>query len=47
MSPSEIMFCPKCNAKLLNAPGIGPYCPNMSCEIIDGFFEEVNESKTS
>lgn len=27
--------CPKCDSKLFNAPGIGPYCPNDNCDVID------------
>lgn len=27
--------CIKCGVVLLNAPGIGPYCPNLACERID------------
>jgi len=28
--------CPKCDTKLLNAQGIGPFCPNKECELADG-----------
>ena len=28
--------CPKCNTGLYDAPGIGPYCPNPKCDVIDG-----------
>lgn len=27
--------CPKCNTKLAYAAGIGPFCPNKKCDIID------------
>lgn len=27
--------CPKCKTATLNAPGIGPYCPNPDCDVID------------
>jgi hypothetical protein len=27
--------CPKCGSLLYNAPGIGPYCPNYDCDVID------------
>jgi len=27
--------CPKCFTELLDAPGIGPYCPNKECDVID------------
>jgi len=39
----EPNLCYKCNTPLLNAPGIGPFCPNKSCDVIDGpFMEEEN-----
>jgi hypothetical protein len=31
--------CPKCGTKLLNADGIGPFCPNKECDIVDGPFD--------
>lgn len=27
--------CPKCYTELKDAPGIGPYCPNKDCDVID------------
>uniref|UniRef100_A0A6M3KQ34 Uncharacterized protein n=1 Tax=viral metagenome TaxID=1070528 RepID=A0A6M3KQ34_9ZZZZ len=27
--------CRKCNTELKTAPGIGEYCPNEKCEVID------------
>ena len=27
--------CPKCDTELEDAPGIGPYCPNKDCDVID------------
>ncbi len=27
--------CPKCKTPLQDAPGIGPYCPNLSCVVKD------------
>jgi hypothetical protein len=32
--------CAKCNTKLAYAQGIGPFCPNKKCEVIDGVKEE-------
>ena len=29
--------CPKCQTKVLYAPGIGPFCPNKDCDVVDGF----------
>lgn len=28
--------CPKCGTKLSNAPGIGSFCPNKECDVVDG-----------
>jgi hypothetical protein len=30
--------CYKCNTALVNAPGIGPFCPNKQCDVLDGPF---------
>ena len=32
--------CHKCGTTLLNAPGIGLFCPNKSCDVADGPFED-------
>lgn len=32
---SETGHCYKCGATLLNAPGIGEYCPNRHCDVAD------------
>ena len=35
--------CPKCDTELQVAPGIGPFCPNKECDVIDNINgEEVN-----
>jgi hypothetical protein len=31
-----ITHCPKCKTELVEAIGIGPYCPNKECDIVDG-----------
>lgn len=45
--------CPKCQTKLTYAPGIGPFCPNKECDVIDGintfntqeeFFAKLHET---
>lgn len=33
--------CPKCDTKLINATGIGPFCPNKECDVVDGWEEEM------
>lgn len=32
--------CHKCGTELVNAPGIGPFCPNKECDVIDGPFDD-------
>ena len=32
--------CYKCGTPLIDAPGIGPFCPNKECDVIDGPFTE-------
>jgi len=34
-SDPELEPCYKCGTPLLNAPGIGPFCPNKQCDVID------------
>ncbi len=34
--------CPKCETKLINATGIGPFCPNKECDVVDGWQEEMS-----
>lgn len=35
--------CHKCGTELINAPGIGPFCPNKACDVMDGPFNDVEE----
>jgi len=37
---SEEIPCFKCGTTLMNAPGIGLFCPNLKCDVRDGPFEE-------
>ena len=37
-SDPELEPCYKCGTPLLNAPGIGPFCPNRACDVMDGPF---------
>lgn len=39
-----VEFCPKCDTELMDAPGIGPYCPNQECDVIDNI-KNWNESR--
>jgi len=45
VTEQEVDFgdCPKCETPLLNASGIGPFCPNKSCDVMDGPFLEDGE----
>jgi hypothetical protein len=35
--------CLMCGTELINAPGIGPFCPNKACDVKDGPLEEIEE----
>ena len=35
--------CYKCGTQLINAPGIGPFCPNKECDVSDGPFLKEEE----
>jgi hypothetical protein len=35
--------CYKCNSELVHAPGIGPFCPNKACDVMDGPFIQDEE----
>jgi len=41
----EPLFCNKCNTELVNAPGIGFFCPNKSCDVLDGPFADKSETE--
>jgi hypothetical protein len=34
----EITHCPKCGTEIMNAPGIGEFCPNKECDVVDNLF---------
>ena len=36
-SDSTLEPCYKCGTTLINAPGIGPFCPNKECDVADGW----------
>ena len=38
------IYCHKCNTELINAPGIGLFCPNKECDVMDGPFSDDEES---
>jgi hypothetical protein len=37
---TEPINCYKCGTELINALGIGPFCPNKKCDVLDGPFVE-------
>jgi hypothetical protein len=39
-SDDKLDPCYKCGTTLIDAPGIGPFCPNKECDVIDGPFIE-------
>jgi hypothetical protein len=48
LSDPTLEPCYKCGTPLVNAPGIGPFCPNKQCDVMDGPFEEetIEEPKS-
>ena len=42
---TESIHCHKCNTELVNAPGIGLFCPNKSCDVLDGPFADKSETE--
>jgi hypothetical protein len=42
-SDPELDPCYKCGTPLINAPGIGPFCPNQQCDVSDGPFLDDQE----
>jgi hypothetical protein len=51
--PEERDHCPKCDAELMNAPGIGMFCPNKECDVVDNIdgvvweFEKAPDVETT
>ena len=35
--------CYKCGTPLINAPGIGPFCPNKECDVVDSWALQDND----
>jgi len=44
-APSDYdpIHCHKCSTELVNAPGIGLFCPNRACDVMDGPFSDDEE----
>lgn len=46
LTPQENLgACPKCQTALESAPGIGPFCPNKDCEVVDGIEQAKQEQE--
>ena len=46
-SDATLAPCYMCGTPLINAPGIGPFCPNKACDVKDELFEEPEEEPKS
>jgi hypothetical protein len=46
-TPKEPINCYMCGTELVNATGIGLFCPNKQCDVKDGPFEEPEEEPKS
>lgn len=46
-TPKHPINCYMCGTELVNAPGIGLFCPNKTCDVRDGPFEESEEEPKS
>jgi hypothetical protein len=46
-TPKHPINCYMCGTELMDAPGIGLFCPNKSCDVKDGPFEEPEEKPKS
>jgi hypothetical protein len=46
-TPKHPINCYMCGTELMDAPGIGLFCPNKSCDVKDGPFEEPEEEPKS
>ena len=42
-SDPQLDHCYKCGTPIINAPGIGPFCPNKECDVVDGPFNNTEE----
>jgi hypothetical protein len=45
-TPIDPINCYMCGTALINAPGIGLFCPNKKCDVMDGPLVEVDNSPT-
>jgi len=41
--PQEVItHCPNCGTKVMDAPGIGEFCPNKECDIVDNLYGNID-----
>ena len=41
--PQEVItHCPKCGTEVMDAPGIGEFCPNKECDVVDGLYGNID-----
>jgi hypothetical protein len=43
----ELTHCPSCGTEIMNAPGIGEFCPNKECDIVDNLYGNVDPEVTA
>ncbi len=43
--PEDLGNCPKCDTPIELAPGIGPFCPNKECDVVDGLEQAKQEQE--
>ena len=41
----EPVHCPKCNTQIIDAPGVGPCCPNKECDVFDNILGALEEQR--
>ena len=37
-----LTHCPKCGTEVMTAPGIGDFCPNKECDVVDNLYGDVD-----
>lgn len=43
----RLTHCPKCGTEIINAPGIGDFCPNKECDVIDNLYGDIDPETTA
>lgn len=42
----ELTHCPKCGTEIVTAPGIGDFCPNKECDVVDNLYGDTDPEVT-